>query len=85
MADQHSQRKKLDHTRSHPVGWCPRDQNPVSQHDTMGDVEPGFTEYILIKFKFDDYVFYCHTTSETIFGVTNLWVNPHTMYTRKFC
>jgi len=38
---------------SHPVGWCPNDQNPVSQHDTMGDVEPDFTEYILIKFKFD--------------------------------
>src|SRR3972149_3884027 len=36
---------------SHPVGWCPKDQNPVSQHDTLGDVEPDFTEYILIKFK----------------------------------
>ncbi|MGI0097623.1 MAG: class I tRNA ligase family protein, partial [Nitrosopumilaceae archaeon] len=21
---------------SHPVGWCPKDQNPVSQHDTLG-------------------------------------------------
>jgi len=35
---------------SHPVGWCPKDQNPVSQHDTLGDVEPDFTEYIVIKF-----------------------------------
>ena len=25
---------------SHPVGWCPQDQNPVSQHDTIGDIEP---------------------------------------------
>ncbi len=66
---------------SHPVGWCPRDQNPVSQHDTLGDVEPDFTEYILIKFKYDDYVIPTATLRpETIFGVTNLWVNPQTIY-----
>ena len=66
---------------SHPVGWCPNDQNPVSQHDTMGDVEPGFTEYILIKFQFGDYIIPTATLRpETIFGVTNLWVNPRTVY-----
>jgi len=66
---------------SHPVGWCPKDQNPVSQHDTMGDVEPDFTEYILIKFKFDDYIIPTATLRpETLFGVTNLWVNPRTSY-----
>jgi len=66
---------------SHPVGWCPKDQNPVSQHDTMGDVEPDFTEYILIKFKFDDYIIPTATLRpETLFGVTNLWVNPGTNY-----
>lgn len=66
---------------SHPVGWCPKDQNPVSQHDTLGDVEPDFTEYILIKFKFDDYIIPTATLRpETIFGVTNLWVNPDTVY-----
>ncbi len=66
---------------SHPVGWCPKDQNPVSQHDTMGDVEPGFTEYILIKFQFGDYIIPTATLRpETIFGVTNLWVNPETVY-----
>ncbi|MFB5598199.1 MAG: leucine--tRNA ligase, partial [Nitrosopumilaceae archaeon] len=66
---------------SHPVGWCPKDQNPVSQHDTLGDVEPDFTEYILIKFKFDDFIIPTATLRpETIFGVTNLWVNPQTNY-----
>ena len=66
---------------SHPVGWCPKDQNPVSQHDTLGDVEPDFTEYILIKFKLDDYVIPTATLRpETLFGVTNLWVNPDTVY-----
>ncbi|HJJ22411.1 MAG TPA: leucine--tRNA ligase, partial [Nitrosopumilus sp.] len=66
---------------NHPVGWCPRDQNPVSQHDTLGDVEPDFTEYILIKFQFGDYVIPTATLRpETIFGVTNLWVNPKIIY-----
>jgi len=66
---------------SHPVGWCPKDQNPVSQHDTLGDVEPDFTEYILIKFKFEDYIIPTATLRpETIFGVVNLWVNPEIIY-----
>jgi leucyl-tRNA synthetase len=67
---------------SHPVGWCPRDQNPVSQHDTMGDVEPKIEDKnYLVKFKFDDYIFPITTLRpETIFGITNLWVNPNTIY-----
>ena len=66
---------------SHPVGWCPRDQNPVSQHDTLGDVEPEFTEYTLIKFTWGDRTIPTATLRpETIFGVTNIWVNPHTTY-----
>ena len=59
---------------SHPVGWCPKDQNPVSQHDTIGDVEPDFIEYTLIKFRLDDgYIVPTATLRpETIYGVTNL-------------
>lgn len=66
---------------SHPVGWCPKDQNPVSQHDTIGDVEPDFTEYILIKFRYDGLTIPVATLRpETIFGVTNLWINPEIKY-----
>jgi leucyl-tRNA synthetase len=66
---------------SHPVGWCPRDQNPVSQHDTMGDVEPDFTEYVLVKFRRGDLVIPAATLRpETIFGVINMWVNPDIEY-----
>lgn len=73
--------KKLIIQGSHPVGWCPKDQNPVSQHDTLGDVEPDFTEYILIKFKYEDYIVPTATLRpETIFGVVNLWVNPEIVY-----
>ncbi|MCV0393218.1 MAG: leucine--tRNA ligase [Nitrosopumilus sp.] len=67
---------------SHPVGWCPDDQNPVSQHDTMGDVEPKIDDKnFLIKFKFGEFIFPITTLRpETIFGITNLWVNPNTEY-----
>ncbi len=66
---------------THPVGWCPKDQNPVSQHDTLGDIEPSFTEYTVIKFKYGSYVLPAATLRpETIFGITNLWVNPKVNY-----
>ena len=67
---------------SHPVGWCPVDNNPVSQHDTMGDVEPKIDDKnFLVKFEFGEYIFPVTTLRpETIFGVTNLWVNPNTVY-----
>ncbi len=66
---------------SHPVGWCPRDQNPVSQHDTMGDIEPDFNEYVVIKFRSGDSILPTATLRpETLFGVTNMWVNPDVDY-----
>ncbi len=66
---------------SHPVGWCPRDQNPVSQHDTVGDVEPDFNEYTVVKFRSGDNILPAATLRpETLFGVTNMWVNPDIEY-----
>lgn len=74
---------------SHPVGWCPKDQNPVSQHDTLGDVEPGFTEYTLVKFRLEvdggaggAVIPAATLRPETLFGVTNLWVDPNAEYVR---
>lgn len=69
---------------SHPVGWCPKDQNPVSQHDTIGDIEPDFNEYTIVKFTLEDNDRCIIPTAtlrpETIYGVTNLWVNPEIEY-----
>ncbi|MEM3094408.1 MAG: leucine--tRNA ligase, partial [Nitrososphaera sp.] len=82
----HTLRKKgLIVQGSHPVGWCPRDQNPVSQHDTMGDVEPDFNEYTVVKFRSGDgnnnIILPAATLRpETLFGVTNMWVNPDIDY-----
>jgi leucyl-tRNA synthetase len=68
---------------SHPVGWCPKDGNPLGQHDTVGDVEPEIGEFTLIKFKHQDLVFPTATLRpETVFGVTNIWLNPKAKYVK---
>ncbi|MDW8040434.1 MAG: leucine--tRNA ligase [Nitrososphaerota archaeon] len=68
---------------SHPVGWCPKDGNPVGQHDTQGDVEPEIGEFVLIKFKHGEWILPTATLRpETVFGVTNIWVNPKAEYVR---
>jgi len=66
---------------SHPVGWCPKDGNPVGQHDTLGDVEPEIGEFTLLKFSLDgSYVPTATLRAETVLGVTNLWIRPEAEY-----
>ncbi|WP_407355602.1 leucine--tRNA ligase [Methanolobus sp. WCC5] len=62
---------------AHPVKWCPNDNNPVEDHDILHGEEATIVDYTLIKFTHDGMVLPCATLRpETIFGVTNLWVNP---------
>jgi leucyl-tRNA synthetase len=68
---------------SYPVAWCLNDQNAVSQHDTVGDIEPDFNEYVLVKFELEGGFVKIPTATlrpETIYGVTNLWINPTSNY-----
>ncbi len=67
---------------THPVGWCPRHNMPVGMHDTKGDVEPEIGEFILVLFQLDDSSYLPAATlrPETVFGVTNIWVNPDVEY-----
>jgi leucyl-tRNA synthetase len=62
---------------SHPVKWCPNDDNPVEDHDILRGEEATIVDYTLIKFTYDGMVLPCATLRpETTFGVTNLWINP---------
>ncbi|MDH7564076.1 MAG: leucine--tRNA ligase [Candidatus Bathyarchaeota archaeon] len=67
---------------THPVVWCPKCRSPTGDHDRQ--VGEGVTpeEYILIKFKLDKETFLPAATfrPETIYGVTNMWVNPDATY-----
>jgi leucyl-tRNA synthetase len=66
---------------SHPVGWCPSCGNPVGQHDTVGDKEPEIEEFTVLKFRRGDVVYPAATLRpETVFGVTNMWINPDALY-----
>jgi len=67
---------------THPVVWCPKDQSPTGDHDRQ--VGEGVTpeEYTLIKYKLDDKTFLPAATfrPETIYGITNMWINPDAAY-----
>jgi leucyl-tRNA synthetase len=67
---------------THPVVWCPKDKSPTGDHDRQ--VGEGVTpeEYTLIKYKLDDKTFLPAATfrPETIYGTTNMWINPDAAY-----
>ncbi|MDD2655918.1 MAG: leucine--tRNA ligase [Candidatus ainarchaeum sp.] len=70
---------------THRVAWCPSDSNVVSAHDTQGDVDPEIEEVTCIKFKYKDGWLVASTyRPETIYGVTNIWVNPAEKYVKAF-
>lgn len=68
---------------AHPVRWCPNDQNPVEDHDILRGEDANIMDYTLIKFRLDGDILPCATLRpETVFGVTNLWVNPKNTHVR---
>ncbi|NHJ26109.1 MAG: leucine--tRNA ligase [Candidatus Lokiarchaeota archaeon] len=67
----------------YPILFCPRCNNAVGEDDiASGDeLDLGINEFILIKFPFDDgYLVASTLRPETIYGVTNIWVNPNSTY-----
>lgn len=70
---------------SYPVLYCTRCQNAVGEDDIKsGDtIKASVADYSAIKFKLNDaYLVAATFRPETIFGITNLWVNPGSTYVR---
>lgn len=66
---------------THPVVWCPQCQSPTGDHDRLEGEGVFPEEYTLIKFIFGDgYLPAATFRPETIFGVTNMFVNPDATY-----
>ncbi len=66
---------------THPVVWCPKDESPTGDADRLEGEGVRPEEFILMKFKMGDVLLPCATfRPETIYGVTNLWVNPEGEY-----
>jgi len=69
---------------THPVIWCPNCQSPTGDHDRLKGVGESPIEYILFKFPLESgEILPCGTLRpETIFGVTNIWINPEVEYVK---
>lgn len=70
---------------SYPILYSTTLQNAVGEDDIAeGDTNPvDVQEFTLIKFKFrNSYLVAATLRPETMFGQTNLWVNPHVTYVK---
>ncbi|MFH1631000.1 MAG: leucine--tRNA ligase, partial [Candidatus Aenigmatarchaeota archaeon] len=74
---------------THPVVWCSHCESPTGDHDRLEGEGESPAEFTILKFKLDDTnpeypgpIFLVAATlrPETIYGVTNIWLKPHTEY-----
>ncbi|MEE8631767.1 MAG: leucine--tRNA ligase [Candidatus Bathyarchaeia archaeon] len=66
---------------THPVVWCTHCKSPTGDHDRQEGEGVSPEEYVLIKFRYNDSFLPAATfRPETIFGVTNIWMNPDAEY-----
>lgn len=67
---------------THPVIYCPHDKSPTGDHDRLKGEGESPQEFTVLKFKLEDGRILPAATlrPETVFGVTNMWVNPLSEY-----
>jgi leucyl-tRNA synthetase len=67
---------------THPVVWCPKDKSPTGDHDRQSGEGVTPEEYTLIKYTLADGTVLPAATfrPETIYGITNMWINPDATY-----
>ena len=78
----------------HPVRYCTGCRNPVTAHDILEGEEAEMQEWTLLKFRFEDptgdpklktencFIIAATLRPETMYGQTNMWVNPDVEYVR---
>ena len=69
---------------THPVIWCPSCESPTGDHDRLKGEGESPLEYVLFKFKLSSGEILPMATlrPETIYGVTNVWINPKARYVK---
>jgi len=73
--------------KDYRLPWCPDCNGPVSLDSAEMDIQEWggaqIKDFIIIKFRLGDVVIPTGTLRpETVFGVTNIWVNPNERYIR---
>lgn len=69
---------------THPVIWCQKCQSPTGDHDRLKGEGESPIDYIILKFKLKSgEILPCGTLRpETVYGVTNIWINPQVEYVK---
>ncbi|ACL16057.1 leucine--tRNA ligase [Methanosphaerula palustris] len=68
---------------AHPVRYCPQDDNPVGDHDLLEGEKAEVIKFTLVMYQSEEGLIPTATLRpETIYGVTNLWVNPTVTYVK---
>jgi len=66
---------------NYPLLYCPKCGNPVGEDDILEGDSAKIKEFTAIKWPFEDgYLVAATLRPETIFGVTNMWINPKAKY-----
>jgi len=69
---------------THPVVWCPSCESPTGDHDRLDGVGESPVDYLVFKSKLPsgEILPFGTLRPETIYGVTNVWVNPDIEYVK---
>ena len=70
---------------AHPVLYCPNDGNAVGEDDIQGGDEfrSEIVEFTGVKFRMgNSFLVASSLRPETLFGATNIWINPNASYVR---
>jgi len=66
---------------THPVVWCPVCESPTGDHDRLEGEGVVPEELVLVKFRLGDvFLVAASLRPETLFGCTNVWLNPGADY-----
>jgi leucyl-tRNA synthetase len=73
--------------KDYRLAWCPDCNSPVSLDPAEMDIKEWkgsqIKDYVIIKFRLGDVILPAATLRpETVFGVTNVWINPNERYVR---
>ncbi|MFX1342653.1 MAG: leucine--tRNA ligase [Promethearchaeota archaeon] len=65
----------------YPILYCVACGNAVGEHDLLEGEDAKITEFVALKFPYEDgYLVAATLRPETVYGVTNVWVNPDATY-----
>jgi leucyl-tRNA synthetase len=68
---------------NYPILYCVNCGNAVGEDDILVGEHAKIAEFVAIKFPFEDGFLVAATLRpETVYGVTNVWINPNAMYSK---